>query len=788
MFRSKNMRISRKLPLLFAGFCAGTSFLLIAASLIAFNRFAERSVQDQMVSLLADRSYSVRQIISNIETDLVSLSQSPATSSALVAFDEGWEALGPDAQAALQTAYITQNRHPSGEKHKLDRAEGEAAYHDAHETFHNGLRTLIEVKGYYDAFLINPEGDIIYSVFKELDYATNLSDGKYAQSGLGAAYRAATKAAEREVVFADMDPYAPSAGAAAAFLATPVKGSDGSLIGVIAVQVPVDILGVITNNSDGLGKTAQVFLVGADFKSRTKSRFDGGFGVLETLPEVDHIKAALRGDTGFSVGTIGLDGHPVYAASRPLGLELANWALVVEQDVSDVMAPVRQKAWALVLIGLAVCTIMSLIGWRIATSITRPLHQIAVGMDRLASGDVAAKVEEAQRSDEIGDIGKSLLSLQKDLKVARDAEEQRIEQQHEQEKVVENLSAGLLQLSQGDFSATIDTPFSGEHETLRADFNKTVTTLNETLGHVVTAVSRIRNGAAEINQSSNDLSHRTESQAATLEETAAALEEMTASVKSAADSARSVETITGEAKQEAEASGKVVQNAVTAMTEIEESSKQIAQIILVIDDIAFQTNLLALNAGVEAARAGEAGRGFAVVASEVRALAQRSSDAAMEIKTLIGESSKQVESGVDLVGKAGEALNMIVERVNNIAQLVSGIAEGASEQSNGIEEINTGMVQLDQVTQQNAAMVEEASAACQMLDTDASELGGVVAKFKLSGQTAQNTPTTSTAVPSAAASDSWDLDAETDETPMGPTAHGVPASNGNAAYNFYEDF
>ncbi|GAB5433841.1 MAG: hypothetical protein EpisKO_32110 [Epibacterium sp.] len=263
---------------------------------------------------------------------------------------------------------------------------------------------------------------------------------------------------------------------------------------------------------------------------------------------------------------------------------------------------------------------------------------------------------------------------------------------------------------------------------------------------------------------------------------------MTASVKSAADSARSVETITGEAKQEAEASGKVVQNAVTAMTEIEESSKQIAQIILVIDDIAFQTNLLALNAGVEAARAGEAGRGFAVVASEVRALAQRSSDAAMEIKTLIGESSKQVESGVDLVGKAGEALNLIVERVNNIAQLVSGIAEGASEQSNGIEEINTGMVQLDQVTQQNAAMVEEASAACQMLDTDASELGGVVAKFKLSGQTAQNTPTTSTAVSSAAASDSWDLDAETDETPMAPTAHGVPTSNGNAAYNFYEDF
>ena len=407
------------------------------------------------------------------------------------------------------------------------------------------------------------------------------------------------------------------------------------------------------------------------------------------------------------------------------------------------MAPLRQKAWMLALIGLAICGVMSVFGWRIARSITRPLHHISTGMNTVAAGDLSTEVAEAQRGDEIGDIGKALLSLQDDLRVARTAEEGRAEQQREQEVVVENLSTGLLRLSQGDFSATIDTPFSGEHEKLRTDFNTTVTKLNDTLGQVVTAIERIRNGAAEINQSSDDLSHRTESQAATLEETAAALEEITASVKSAADGARSVEQITGEAKQEAEVSGQVVQNAVAAMTEIEHSSKKIEQIISVIDDIAFQTNLLALNAGVEAARAGEAGRGFAVVASEVRGLAQRSSDAAMEIKALIGESSKQVDQGVDLVGKAGEALETITKRVNHISQLISGIAEGAAEQSNGIEEINTGMVQLDQVTQQNAAMVEEASAACQMLDSDASELGGVVANFRLAGKPAAPTARTS---------------------------------------------
>ncbi|MCK5501815.1 MAG: HAMP domain-containing protein, partial [Tritonibacter mobilis] len=362
----------------------------------------------------------------------------------------------------------------------------------------------------------------------------NLSDGAYADSGLGKAYRAASSAAEGEVVFADMEPYAPSYGAAAAFLATPVMAADGSPLGVVAVQVPVDMFGVITNNDDGLGETAQVYIVGEDYKARTTSRFDDGYSVLDTLPEADHLATALKGEIHFSKGETGLDGHPVMAASRPVGLDLANWALVVEQDVADVMAPLRRQALILALIGFAICAMMSFLGWRIAASITRPLHKIANGMADVASGNLDTSVEEAERGDEIGDIGKALLSFQDDLKIARSAEEERAEQQREQTIVVENLSTGLLRLSQGDFSTKIETPFAGEHEKLREDFNKTVTTLNETLGHVVSAVNRIRNGAAEINQSSNDLSHRTESQAATLEETAAALEEMTVSVKSAA--------------------------------------------------------------------------------------------------------------------------------------------------------------------------------------------------------------------------------------------------------------
>ena len=296
--------------------------------------------------------------------------------------------------------------------------------------------------------------------------------------------------------------------------------------------------------------------------------------------------------------------------------------------------------------------------------------------------------------------------------------------------MVERLNQGLAQLADGDLSRTIDEAFSEDYESLRQNFNNTVEKMVGIIDAVIESTDRIRASSEEISQSSGDLSSRTESQAATLEETAAAMEELTVSVRSAADGAREVEGIVSEAKDTAINSGEVVTRAVDAMSKIEKSSEKISQIISVIDDISFQTNLLALNAGVEAARAGEAGRGFAVVASEVRALAQRSSDAAQEIKQLITESTSHVGDGVDLVGRAGQELQQIIERVATISGHVSGIATGAQEQSTTLAEINTGVTQLDQVTQHNAAMVEESTAASQILRNDANELAQQVSVFR----------------------------------------------------------
>jgi methyl-accepting chemotaxis protein len=409
------------------------------------------------------------------------------------------------------------------------------------------------------------------------------------------------------------------------------------------------------------------------------------------------------------------------------------WVIGTGAYISDIeaeLAVIRNKAM-MVLAGTLL--LLGIAAFFITRSVTRPLGRLSTRMETMADGDTDSDIPFTNTKNEVGDMARSVAVFRDALVRQGELEEQQKRRDAAQSEVVQPLSTHLSSLSHGDLAAKITNPFPEHYEALRADFNASIANLSQTMTEVIEAAGSIRNGAGEISQASDDLSKRTESQAATLEETAAALDDLTTSVKSAADAARTVEEAMDEAKSEAEHSGAVVQNAVQAMTEIERSSSQIAQIISVIDDIAFQTNLLALNAGVEAARAGDAGRGFAVVASEVRNLAHSSSEAAMEIKNLIDDSSKLVAQGVELVGKGGESFNSINERVASISQMVSDIAEGAVEQSTSLGEINAGVSQLDLVTQKNAAMVEEATAAGHMLKGDATQLADLVGRFNIDG-------------------------------------------------------
>jgi methyl-accepting chemotaxis protein len=311
------------------------------------------------------------------------------------------------------------------------------------------------------------------------------------------------------------------------------------------------------------------------------------------------------------------------------------------------------------------------------------------------------------------------------------AQDQVVEVARQQKTVLDSLAVALTGLAKGDLTTRLTQEVAAAYQGLKDDFNNAMDALQNALTSVAGGAQAVQTGAAEITQASDDLSRRTEQQASNLEETAAALDEITATVRKAAQSTTEARNVVTTAKANAERSGAVVRETVAAMGEIEKSSKQINNIIGVIDEIAFQTNLLALNAGVEAARAGDAGRGFAVVATEVRALAQRSADAAKEIKTLIAASGAQVESGVKLVNETGKALGQIVEEVNRLNALVMDIAGSAQEQATALNQVNGAVNQMDQVTQQNAAMVEESAAASHGMAGDAQELYRLIGQFRL---------------------------------------------------------
>ncbi len=406
----------------------------------------------------------------------------------------------------------------------------------------------------------------------------------------------------------------------------------------------------------------------------------------------------------------------------------------------------------LVILGVVLAALLAAVaGWLLARTLSRPVRALTGDMQRLAQGDLNVEIASAARGDEIGAMSRAVQvfkdnavalrtassdreRMEGDARSTRDrTEAERARAAAEQAIVVEETAKGLSALSAGDLTWRIDAEFPGDYERLKIDFNEALTKLETAMGVINDNATAIRSGSDEISQAADDMSRRTEHNAATLEETAAALDEITATVKRTAEGAKQADQVVRTARADAEQSGVIVSNAVSAMSQIERSAGEISQIIGVIDEIAFQTNLLALNAGVEAARAGDAGRGFAVVASEVRSLAQRSADAAKEIKALISASSQQVGQGVALVGQTGQALQRIVGSVSEITTLVTEITASSQEQASALSEVNTAVNQMDQVTQQNAAMVEQSTAASHALRREAGELARLVSQFRTSG-------------------------------------------------------
>ncbi|WP_246071259.1 methyl-accepting chemotaxis protein [Paracoccus haeundaensis] len=432
----------------------------------------------------------------------------------------------------------------------------------------------------------------------------------------------------------------------------------------------------------------------------------------------------------------------------------------IRDDAMSSLARLEEEAAAVmdatVMSLLAGVAATIVIGAVIAAWISRDLgRRLAVTVDqtnRLARGDLDVEIRGTEGRNELAQLAQALAIFRQNAVEARTLadEARRLENEaaaardieaRQQARVVRDIGAGLNRLAQGDLTQQIPNPpsdpFPAGYDGLREAFNSVVSNLTGTINRITDVADQVRGGASEITSAAQDLASRAETQAATLEQSAAALNQMNASVTSTAERARNAEQASRQNRDIAETSAEVVRDAVTAMRGIEASSDQITRIIGVIDDIAFQTNLLALNAGVEAARAGEAGRGFAVVASEVRGLAQRASDSAREIKSLISQSASQVKAGSALVGRTGDSLGQILSKAHEVSEQITAISLAANEQAIGLAEVNTGVNQLDQVTQQNAAVAEQANAAAASLQQRSEDLIREIAGFRIGSRTSR---------------------------------------------------
>jgi methyl-accepting chemotaxis protein len=699
------MKLSAKMPVAVTALLAVAVIVVGAIAVIFAQSALRQSAEEKLVALVAAREAALSSYLKAINEDLGLLALNDVTVTAMDAFGKTYDALGGTARKL----YVEENPNKSKLMDLMQATDG-SEYSADHAKFHPWFKAFAETRGYYDIFLISPQGDVVYSYTKEPDFGTNMATGQWKDSDLAKVWRTVNDAKGAvPSAFSDFASYAPSNGVPASFIAAPVmRGKD--YLGVLAFQMPIARINEVMQRADGMGTSGETYIVGADYLMRSDSRFlkKDETSILKTEVKTPTVEAGLAGKTGVDE-IADYRGIDVVSAYKPTEFEGVKWVVIGEIDSDEVFAAVTKTRNIIIGVGFVALLIAGFIGYFGARSITRPLGGLTETLRAMAGGDYNVTVPAADRADELGDMAKAGEFFRGKLIEARDLA---AAQKAEQERQIER---------------------GKKMESEVASFDKMIT---EVVGSVSAAATELQSTAQSLSATAEETSRQSNVVSAAAEEmtqnvqtVASATEELSASIREISNQVTESTRIVGVAVNEATDTNSKVQG-------LSDAAQKIGDVVRLINDIAGQTNLLALNATIEAARAGEAGKGFAVVASEVKTLATQTARATDEIAAQVRAIQEATQSSAQAIGGITQTINRVNEISTAIASAVEEqgaatqeISRNVQQAAAGTSEVSQNIVGVNQASQQTSAGSTQVLSAASELAQNGARLRTEVETF-----------------------------------------------------------